>query len=90
MVAYVYDCFLFAFGSIGTVSEPTSGAFDAMSSGQNGQSLDLDEQLNDLKQEYNDLLEEVKEIKNSKDVPPDACRDQVPYKPFRREDDCNV
>lgn len=59
LVAYVYDCFLFAFGSIGTVSEPSSGAFDAMSSGQNGQSLDLDEQLNDLKQEYNDLLERL-------------------------------
>ena len=59
LVAYVYDCFLFAFGSIGSVSEPTSGAFDAMSSGQNGQPLDLYEQLNDLKQEYNDLLERL-------------------------------
>ena len=59
LIAYVYDCVLFAFGSIGAVNEPTSGAFDAMSSGQNGQPLDLAEQLNDLKQEYNDLLERL-------------------------------
>ena len=59
LVSYVYDCFLFAFDAIGVVNEPTSGAFDAMSSGQNGQTLDLDEQLNDLKQEYNDLLERL-------------------------------
>lgn len=59
LVAYVFDCFLYAFGAIGTVSEPTSGAFDAFSSGKDGKSPNLDEQLNDLKQEYTELLERL-------------------------------
>lgn len=59
LVSYVFDCFLYAFGAISNVSEPSSGAFDAYSSGKDGRSPNLDEQLNDLKQEYSELLERL-------------------------------
>lgn len=58
LVAYVFDCFLFAFGVIDNVGEPSSSAFDAYSR-NDGKDINLDEELNDLKQEYIDLLERL-------------------------------
>ena len=58
LIAYVFDCFLFAFGAINSVGEPSSSAFDAYSR-NDGNAINLDEELNDLKQEYTDLLERL-------------------------------
>lgn len=58
LVAYVFDCFLYAFGAINNVGEPSSSAFDAYSRNV-GNEINLDEELNDLKQEYVDLLERL-------------------------------
>ena len=59
LVAYVYECFLFAFGAVSSVSEPSSGAFDAYSNQDTGSAQNIDEQINDLKQEYNELLDRL-------------------------------
>lgn len=75
LIAYVYDCLLFAFGAVSSVSEPSSGAFDAFSNSDSGSAQNLDEQLNDLKQEYNDLLSRLAV------TPKNLLRDPAGYYP---------
>lgn len=77
LVAYVYECLLYAFGVVSSVSEPSSGAFDAYSNQDSGSAQNLDEQLNDLKQEYNELLDRLA-VK-----PKDLLRDPAGYYPAK-------
>lgn len=55
LVAYIFDCFLYAFGVLNDVKTPEINAYDAFAN--NGSILDtLNDQLEDLKNEYRDLL----------------------------------